>query len=104
MRLRTNTTARAVDVAGHRLLVAALDGRDEQLLYDRLVIGTGATSVLPPIDGLRDTEAGPALGRVDGAHVLHTMGDMFAVLDSIESRLVETALVVGAGYIGWPTR
>ena len=28
------------------------------------------------------------------------MGDMFAVLDSIESRCVETALVVGAGYIG----
>ena len=56
--------------------------------------------MLPPIDGLRDTEAGPALGPADGAHVLHTMGDMFAVLDSIESRLVETAMVVGARYIG----
>jgi NADPH-dependent 2,4-dienoyl-CoA reductase/sulfur reductase-like enzyme len=28
------------------------------------------------------------------------MGDMSAVLDSIESGLIETALVVGAGYIG----
>ncbi len=100
MRLRTDTTARAVDVAGHRLLIAALGGRDEQLLYDRLVIGgwrhPGATTHRR-VTGHRSR---PGARPADGAHVLHTMGDMFAVLDSIESRLVETALVVGAGYIG----
>ena len=100
MRLRTNTTARSVDVAGHRLLVTTADGADEWLGYDRLVIGTGAEPVIPPIDGLRPTPDSPALGQGDGVHVLHTMGDMFAVLASIDERDAETALVVGAGYIG----
>jgi NADPH-dependent 2,4-dienoyl-CoA reductase/sulfur reductase-like enzyme len=100
MRLRTNTTARSVDVDRHRLLVTTPEGRDEWLGYERLVIGTGAVPVVPPVDGLRDTAAGPGLGPADGVHVLHTMDDMFDVLDSIQTRDVETALVVGAGYIG----
>ena len=100
MLLRTSTTARSVDVDRHRLLVTTADGGEEWLGYDRLVIGTGAEPIVPPIDGLRDTADGPGLGPADGVHVLHTMGDMFAVLDSIQTRQVESALVVGAGYIG----
>ena len=71
MRLRTSTTARAVDVAGHRLLIPAVDGRDEQLLYDGLVIGTGATPVLPPIDGLRARKPGRRSAGGRGAGAAH---------------------------------
>ncbi|MGH8940426.1 MAG: FAD-dependent oxidoreductase, partial [Actinomycetes bacterium] len=98
MRLRPNTVARTVDVPGHRLEITTADGASEVLAYDRLVIGTGARPVTPPIRGLRDD--GRPLGPADGLHVLHTMGDMFAVLDSIQTRDAETALIVGAGYIG----
>ena len=100
MRLRTDTEARSIDVATRQLLVNTPDGRDELLPYDQLVIGTGATPVLPPIDGLTPSGTTPGLGPADGVHMLHTMGDMFAVLDSIRERQVEHAVVVGAGYIG----
>jgi NADPH-dependent 2,4-dienoyl-CoA reductase/sulfur reductase-like enzyme len=97
MRLRLDTTARRIDVPGRKLLVTS-SGRGEELLgYDRLVIGTGAVPVRPPISGL----AGPgALGPDDGVHLLHTMGDTFAVMATLEQAAPASAIIVGAGYIG----
>jgi NADPH-dependent 2,4-dienoyl-CoA reductase/sulfur reductase-like enzyme len=97
MRLRLDTTARRIDVPGRKLLVTA-PGRGEELLgYDRLVIGTGAVPVRPPISGL----AGPGpLGPDDGVHLLHSMGDTFAVMATLEQAAPASAVIVGAGYIG----
>ena len=100
MRLRLNTVARSIDVAAHELTVTTGNGHIERLAYDRLVIGTGAEPVIPPIDGLHDSGASAALEPAEGVHVLHTMADMFAVLDTIDRRSPRSALVVGAGYIG----
>ena len=47
MSLRLDTTARRIDVAGHKLLVTAPDGAEELLAYDKLVVGTGAVPVRP---------------------------------------------------------
>ncbi|WP_285684467.1 FAD-dependent oxidoreductase [Actinoplanes sp. NBRC 103695] len=49
---------------------------------------------MPPINGIDH------LGPADGVHVLHSMGDMFAVVQSLEERQARTAIIVGAGYIG----
>ena len=77
MRLRLDTTARRIDVPGRKLLVTSAGGGEELLGYDKLVVGTGAVPVRPPIRGL----AGPgALGPGDGVHLLHSMGDTFAVI------------------------
>src|SRR5712691_4320110 len=66
IRLRLDTTARRIDVAARKLLV------------------TGAVPVRPPVTGL----TGPgALGPGDGVHLLHSMGDTFALM----STLTETA-------------
>jgi NADPH-dependent 2,4-dienoyl-CoA reductase/sulfur reductase-like enzyme len=97
MRLRLDTTARRIDVPGRKLLVTTAEGGEEVLGYDRLVIGTGAVPVRPPITGL----SGPAgLGAADGVHLLHSMGDTFAVMRTLEEATPASAVIVGAGYIG----
>src|SRR5438477_11117196 len=50
--LRLDTTARRIDVPGRKLLVTGPDGAEEIIGYDKLVIGTGAVPVCPPITGL----------------------------------------------------
>jgi NADPH-dependent 2,4-dienoyl-CoA reductase/sulfur reductase-like enzyme len=97
MALRLDTTARRVDVAGRKLVLTRPDGQDEVISYDKLVIGTGAVPVRPPIVGL----AGPSeLGSADGVHVLHTMGDTFAVMRTLEETPPASAVIIGAGYVG----
>jgi NADPH-dependent 2,4-dienoyl-CoA reductase/sulfur reductase-like enzyme len=94
MALRLDTMARRIDVAGRKLLLTRSGGRDELIGYDKLVIGTGAVPVRPPIAGLAGTGA---LGPDDGVHVLHTMGDTFAVMRTLEETSAASAVIVGAG-------
>ena len=97
MRLRLDTIARRIDVPGRKLLITSADGAEELLGYDKLIVGTGAVPVRPPIAGL----AGPAaLGPDDGVHLLHSMGDTFAMMATLEQVAPATAVIVGAGYIG----
>ncbi len=92
MRLHLETVALSIDVEKHTLLVAGAEG-EQMFGYDKLVIGTGALSVRPPIEGLADTQ-------LEGVHLLHTMGDTFDIMQTLEERAPKTALIVGAGYIG----
>ena len=97
MRLRLDTTARRIDPAARKLALTGPDGAEEVLGYDKLIVGTGAVPVRPPIRGL----AGPgALGPAEGVHLLHSMGDTFAVMRTLEQTAPASAVIVGAGYIG----
>jgi NADPH-dependent 2,4-dienoyl-CoA reductase/sulfur reductase-like enzyme len=94
MGLRLDTTAHRIDVAGRKLLITTPGGTNELLSYDKLIVGTGAVPVRPPIGGL------DALGAADGVHLLHSMGDTFAVMRTLETAAPASAVIVGGGYIG----
>jgi NADPH-dependent 2,4-dienoyl-CoA reductase/sulfur reductase-like enzyme len=93
LQLTLDTRARHIDPHARTITVTGAGGREEVLPYDNLVIGTGATPVRPPIDGLDE------LGVSDGVHLLHTMTDTFALTASLASQPA-TAIIIGAGYIG----
>jgi NADPH-dependent 2,4-dienoyl-CoA reductase/sulfur reductase-like enzyme len=94
MGLRLDTTARRIDVDARKLLVTGPDGAEDMISYDKLIVGTGAVPVRPPIDGL------DKLGPADGVHLLHSMGDTFALMHTLEETAPGSAVIVGAGYIG----
>lgn len=94
MRLALDTAAEHIDVAVHAITVRAADGSRHAVHYDQLVIGTGALPQRPPILGLE------TLTPSDGVHVLHSMGDTFAVMQTLTPANVRDALIIGAGYLG----
>jgi NADPH-dependent 2,4-dienoyl-CoA reductase/sulfur reductase-like enzyme len=95
MHLRLDTLARKVDVAGHVLHLTGPGGVTEDTLpYDQLVVGTGAVPVRPPVVGLAD------LGPGDGVHLLHSMDETFAIMRTLEETGTQSAVIVGAGYVG----
>jgi hypothetical protein len=78
---------------------ASLPTRTESWLdYDELIVGTGAVPVRPPIAGLDH------LGPDDGVHLLHSMGDTFALTRTVDTLQPATALIVGVGYVACCTR
>jgi NADPH-dependent 2,4-dienoyl-CoA reductase/sulfur reductase-like enzyme len=97
MQLRLDTTASRIEAGDRKLGLTDGSGRGELIAYDKLLVGTGAVPVRPPVDGL----SGPgALGPGDGVHLLHSMGDTFAVMRTLEQHAPASAVIVGAGYIG----
>ena len=94
MTLRLDTTVTRIDHLAHRVLTTGRQDASDTLDYDVLVVGTGAVPVRPPIAGLE------ALGPGDGVHLLHSMSDTFALMDTLERADVNRAVIVGAGYIG----
>jgi len=94
MRLRLDTLATGIDVAGRRLTVRDAAGSESRIAYDELIVGTGAAASRAGIAGL------DRLGPADGVHVLHSMGDAFALERDLDRRRPRTAVIVGAGYVG----
>ena len=94
MRLHLDHVAQSIDVSSRKVTVVSTETGEERVLgYESLVVGTGATPVVPPIQGL------DILGPDQGVHLLHTMADTHALAATL-ARHPRQALIVGAGYIG----
>jgi NADPH-dependent 2,4-dienoyl-CoA reductase/sulfur reductase-like enzyme/rhodanese-related sulfurtransferase len=87
--VRPNTEAVAVDRAGHRVQVRALDsGTETWLPYDKLVLAPGAKPILPALPGVDD----------ERIFTLRSLLDMDRIKAAAGS--ARRVAVIGAGYIG----
>jgi NAD(P)H-nitrite reductase large subunit len=80
------TRVEAIDTAGHALRTA----KGDTYTYDKLLIATGGSPIVPPIPGL-NTQGVFAFTRLDDAQ---------GILQHIQDREVKQAVVVGGGMIG----
>ena len=94
MNLRLNTLATSINVDGRTLTVRDAAGTESTIAYDELMVGTGASPSTAGIAGLEQ------LGPDEGVHLLHSMGDTFALEKYLDDHQPETAIIVGAGYVG----
>lgn len=58
--------------------------------YDRLVLATGAVSVMPPIEGIQQKHV----------FALRNIQDMLRIMEFIDESKPKTAIIIGSGFIG----
>ncbi len=83
-------TAQSVNLQSRQLTVVDISGSRKILEYDKLIIGTGASSVKPQIPG----------SDLPGVFFLRWVPESIAIDDFIEKHKPKTVLIIGAGYIG----
>jgi NADPH-dependent 2,4-dienoyl-CoA reductase/sulfur reductase-like enzyme len=88
------TEALAIDRDNRTVRVRALNsGEERDLPYDKLVLATGASPVIPPIPGI----------ELEGINTLQSMEDAVALKKVAVDKKVKHAVVVGGGLIGIET-
>lgn len=89
--VRTFSRAIAIDRVGRKVHVKSLKTGDEYALsYDKLIIATGASPVLPSMEGV----------HAPNVFTLRNMEDMDQICSVKTVQRARRALVVGAGYVG----
>ena len=85
------TEATSIDRKSKRLQVRSVGNGDESWLeYDKLVLATGATPVVPPIDGV----------DLDNVFTLHGVHDAEAIKAMLAEGKARDVVIVGGGLIG----
>ncbi len=90
IRLLMDHRAKTIDAEKKLVQVVDAEGPTRELQYDRLIIGTGAESIKPGIQGI----------DLPGVFLLRWMDDSFGVHKWLTEREPQSALIVGGGYIG----
>lgn len=87
----TMTEAVAIDRAEQTVRIRCRRTGDERTLpWDRLILSTGASPVVPPVPGV---DAG-------GVFTLRNLADMDHIVHAVQRSVDRRAVVVGAGFIG----
>ena len=91
LNVRARPRALAIDRAAQTLLVKDLNsGKEEKLPYDKLVLATGASPRMPPVEG-KDLKNVLSLTRLEAAG---------AIRAACQEGKVTEAVIVGGGFIG----
>ncbi len=86
--VRVRTEVIKIDPSRRRVLLKNLNsGQVSELSYDALVLGPGASPIVPPISG------------VERALTLRTVEDVARIVDQV-SKKPKSAAVIGGGFIG----
>lgn len=88
--IRRSHRATRIDGNSRTVEVQVEGSGHSSLPYDKLLIATGASPVIPHIEGW----------QLPGVFLLHTMNDSFAVHEYLDRVKPQRAVIVGAGYIG----
>lgn len=88
--VRMNHWAETIDPVQKMVTVKDPSGQRQFLSYDKLILGTGGTSVYPHLPGL----------DLPGVYPLRWMADSFAVHKQVTEQAPQQAVIIGAGYIG----
>jgi NADPH-dependent 2,4-dienoyl-CoA reductase/sulfur reductase-like enzyme len=88
---RTHHEVTAIDPANKTVKVRDLDeGREFSVAYDKLVVASGGSAILPAIPGV----------ELEGVFVLRNVEDGIAVKSFIAEEKPRRAVIIGGGYIG----
>ena len=80
-----------IDTSEKKVIVENLkSGETSEFFYDKLIIATGASPIVPPLE------------NIDLANIftLRSVSDAFAIRELLESGNAKKAVVVGGGFIG----
>lgn len=87
--LRTGHEVVGIDPEAETVTVEG-GGEQFEQSYDHLLIGTGATAIKPPFDGL----------DLDGVFTIHDMDEADAIEKYVTKESPDSAAIVGGGYVG----
>ncbi|WP_435348806.1 FAD-dependent oxidoreductase [Haloarchaeobius sp. HRN-SO-5] len=87
--LRTGHEVVDVDPEAETVTVQA-DAETFEQSYDHLLVSTGAHAIRPPFDGM----------GLDGVFTIHNMDEADAIERFVTENDLETAAIVGGGYVG----
>ena len=88
-----HTRMEAISVNAEAKTVAfrsTVDGSEQEASYDKLIIASGASPIVPNIEGV----------GLNGVFTVRTPDDAISIRDYIEKNNCKKAVVIGAGFIG----
>lgn len=87
----TEHEVKKIDVSEKKVEVLDLrNGKTSEFSYDKLIIATGASPIVPPLENV----------NLANIFTLRSVTDAFAIRELVDSQAVKKAVVVGGGFIG----
>lgn len=90
IRLMTGHSAESVDPANRTVSVVLSDGKAFQLNYDKLLIATGGSAIIPELPGV----------DLPGVMALKSLDDGRKIKAYMKTHSVRKTVIIGMGYIG----